>query len=43
MEDPVSVDYSFPETAVTDDRDCVALARVQEKATSTQEGTRPVE
>ena len=43
MEDQVSVDYSFPETAITDDRDCVILARVQEKATSPQEGTRPVE
>ena len=30
MEDPVSVDYSFPETAITDDRDYVTLARVQE-------------
>ena len=43
MEDPVSVDYSFSETAITDDRDCLILARVQEKATSSQEGTRPVE
>ena len=43
MEDPVSVDYSFPETAITDDLDCVTLARVQEKPTSPQEGTRPVE
>ena len=29
MEDPVSVDYSFPETAITDNLDCVVLARVQ--------------
>ena len=40
MEDPVSVHYSFSEIAITDDRDCVTLARIQEKATSPQEGTR---